>query len=133
MFTTMCGTLGDVHLLPAEGADRRVIDENRVCAAVGSPDADTVQEWSERFGLLSDPARLSPLLCIGAAGPIRVTGLAVAVDQNPDTVSRTLRLLRASHPVSPQRDGRVIRYRLVDPTIGHLLDLAAAPATTNGK
>ena len=128
-----CGTLGDVHLLPAERADRRVIDEDRVCAAVGSLDAATIQEWSERFGLLSDPTRLSLLLCIRAAGPISVTDLAVAVDQNPDTVSQTLRLLRASHTVSTQRDGRVIRYQLVDPTISHLLDLAAAPADTNGK
>lgn len=126
----MCGTLGGVHLLPAERADRRVIDEDRVCAAIGSLDANVIQEWSERFGLLSDPTRLSLLLCISAAGPISVTDLAVAVDQNPDTVSQTLRLLRAYRAVTTQRDGRVIRYQLADPTISYLLDLAAAPAST---
>jgi DNA-binding transcriptional ArsR family regulator len=120
-----------VHLLPADRADRRVIDGDKVCAAIHSLDPDTVQDWSQRFGVLSDPTRLSLLLCISAAGPISVTDLAVAVDQNPDTVSQTLRLLRASHTVSTQRDGRVIRYQLADPTIERLIGLAAvAPAGT---
>jgi ArsR family transcriptional regulator, lead/cadmium/zinc/bismuth-responsive transcriptional repressor len=118
-----------VHLLPAERADRRVIDEDRVCAAIRSVDPAIVQDWSERFALLSDPTRLSLLLCIRAAGPISVTDLAVAVDQNPDAVSQTLRLLRAHRTVSTHRDGRVIRYQLADPTIGHLLSLAEAPAS----
>jgi DNA-binding transcriptional ArsR family regulator len=116
-----------VHLLPADRSDRRVIDEDRVCAAIGSLDPDTIREWSQRFGLLSDPTRLSLLLSISAAGPISVTDLAAAVDQNPDTVSQTLRLLRAYGTVTAQRDGRVIRYQLADPTINHLLELAAAP------
>ena len=128
-----CGKLRDVHLVPAERTDRRVIDEDRVCAAISSLDPDTIQEWSQRFGLLSDPTRLSLLLCISAAGPISVTDLAVAVDQNPDTVSQTLRLLRAYGTVSTERDGRVIRYRLADPTIKHLLGLTKAPATTTRK
>jgi DNA-binding transcriptional ArsR family regulator len=133
MFYDRCGTLCDVHLLPAERADRRIIDEDRVCAAIAGLDQGTVQEWSQRFGLLSDPTRLSLLLCISAAGPISVTDLAAAVDQNPDTVSQTLRLLRASRAVSTQRDGRVIRYQLADATISHLLNLTSAPemATSN--
>ena len=118
-----------MHLLPAERADRRVIDEERVCAAIGSVDPAIVQDWSQRFALLSDPTRLSLLLCIRAAGPISVTDLAVAVDQNPDAVSQTLRLLRAHRTVSTHRDGRVIRYRLADPAISHLLSLAEPPAS----
>jgi ArsR family transcriptional regulator, lead/cadmium/zinc/bismuth-responsive transcriptional repressor len=113
-----------VHLLPAERADRRVIDEDRVCAAISSLDSATVQEWSQRFALLSDPTRLSLLLCISEAGPISVTDLAVAVNQNPDTVSQTLRLLRAHRTVNAQRDGRVIRYQISDPTINQLVSLA---------
>ncbi len=122
-----------MHLVPAERTDRRVIDEDRVCAAISSLDPATVQEWSQRFGLLSDPTRLSLLLCIGAAGPISVTDLAVAVDQNPDTVSQTLRLLRAYGTVQTQRDGRVIRYQLADPIVKQLLGLAQAPAATTTK
>jgi ArsR family transcriptional regulator, lead/cadmium/zinc/bismuth-responsive transcriptional repressor len=117
-----------VHLLPAERADRRVIDEDRVCAAISSLDPATVQEWSERFALLSDPTRLSLLLCISEAGPISVTDLAVAVNQNPDTVSQTLRLLRAHRTVNAQRDGRVIRYQIADPTINQLVSLAGPRA-----
>ena len=119
-----------MHLVPADRADRRVIDEDRVCAAIRFLDPATVQDWSQRFALLSDPTRLSLLLCISAAGPISVTDLAVAVDQNPDTVSQTLRLLRAHRTVTTQRDGRVIRYQIADPTIDQLLGLAGAPART---
>jgi ArsR family transcriptional regulator, lead/cadmium/zinc/bismuth-responsive transcriptional repressor len=117
-----------MHLIPAERADRRVIDEDKVCTAIRRLDPAAVEEWSQRFGLLSDPTRLSLLLCISAAGPISVTDLAVAVDQNPDTVSQTLRLLRAYRTVSTQRDGRVIRYQIADPTISHLLGMAESPA-----
>jgi ArsR family transcriptional regulator, lead/cadmium/zinc/bismuth-responsive transcriptional repressor len=117
-----------VHLVPADRSDRRVIDEERVCAAISSLDVATVEVWSQRFALLSDPTRLSILLCISAAGPISVTDLAVAVDQNPDTVSQTLRLLRAARIVSTERDGRVIRYQLADPAINQLLSLASPPS-----
>jgi ArsR family transcriptional regulator, lead/cadmium/zinc/bismuth-responsive transcriptional repressor len=128
MFSAVCGTLGGVHLIPAERAERRVIDEDKVCSAIRSLDSAAVQEWSQRFGLLSDPTRLSLLLCISVAGPISVSDLAVAVDQNPDTVSQTLRLLRASRTVSTERDGRVIRYQIADPTVSDLLSLAQPPA-----
>jgi DNA-binding transcriptional ArsR family regulator len=119
-----------VHLVPAERADRRVIDEDRVCAANDSLDHASIQDWSQQFALLSDPTRLSLLLCIRAAGPISVTDLAVAVDQNPDTVSQTLRLLRAHRTVGTQRDGRVIRYHLTDSGIDRLLDLVTALPTS---
>jgi DNA-binding transcriptional ArsR family regulator len=110
-----------------------VIDEDRVCAAIQSLDSERVQVWTQRFALLGDPTRLSLLLCISAAGPISVTDLAVAVNQNPDTVSQTLRLLRAYGTVSTQRDGRVIRYQIADPTINQLLTLAGAQITVAKK
>jgi ArsR family transcriptional regulator, lead/cadmium/zinc/bismuth-responsive transcriptional repressor len=119
-----------VHLVPADRADRRIIDGDRVCAAIRTLDPATIQEWSQRFALLSDPTRLSLLLCISAAGPISVTDLAVAVDQNPDTVSQTLRLLRAYGTVSAHRDGRVIRYQLADSTINEFLNRVGTKATT---
>jgi ArsR family transcriptional regulator, lead/cadmium/zinc/bismuth-responsive transcriptional repressor len=130
---TACGRLGDVHLVPADRADRRVIDEDRVCAAIHSLDPVRVEEWSQRFALLSDPTRLSLLLCIRAAGPISVTDLAVAVDQNADTVSQTLRLLRAYRAVRTERDGRVIRYQIADPTICELLTLAQVGSPDGGE
>jgi ArsR family transcriptional regulator, lead/cadmium/zinc/bismuth-responsive transcriptional repressor len=72
--------------------------------------------------MLSDPTRLRLLLCIRAAGPISVTDLAVAASLNDATVSQTLRFLRASHTVTAERDGRVIRYQIADTSISELLD-----------
>ena len=116
-----------MHLIPAERANRRIIEEDKVCEAIDSlADPGSIRAWAERFALLGDPTRLRLLLCIRAAGPISVSDLAVAVDLNSDTVSQTLRLLRASHTVTTQRDGRIIRYQIQDPTIGDLLNRAAS-------
>jgi ArsR family transcriptional regulator, lead/cadmium/zinc/bismuth-responsive transcriptional repressor len=116
-----------MHLLPADRAHRRIIDEDKVCEAIDSlADPVTVCTWAERFALLGDPTRLRLLICINAAGPISVSDLAAAADMNSDAVSQTLRLLRASHTVTTQRDGRIIRYRLADPIIHELLNLATS-------
>jgi DNA-binding transcriptional ArsR family regulator len=112
-----------MHLVPADRAHRRIIDEDKVCEAIDSlAEPATVRIWAERFALLADPTRLRLLVCINAAGPISVSDLAAAVDLNSDTVSQTLRLLRASHTVTTQRDGRIIRYLLADSTIHELLN-----------
>jgi DNA-binding transcriptional ArsR family regulator len=115
-----------MHLVPTDRANRRIIEEEKVCRAIDSLDPDHIRDWSERFALLGDPTRLSLLLCINAAEPISVSDLAVAVNQNSDTVSQTLRFLRANHTVTAHRDGRVIRYQLADPTIRQLLTLGAS-------
>jgi ArsR family transcriptional regulator, lead/cadmium/zinc/bismuth-responsive transcriptional repressor len=118
-----------MHLVPVDRAHRRIIDEQKVCAAIDSlADPAAVRAWAERFALLGDPTRLRILLCIRAAGPISVSDLAVAVDLNNDTVSQTLRLLRASHAVTTQRDGRIVRYQLEDPAIVDLVSQAASTA-----
>jgi ArsR family transcriptional regulator, lead/cadmium/zinc/bismuth-responsive transcriptional repressor len=111
-----------MHLIPADRADHRIIDDHRACeaiAALGDPEA--VASWAQRFSLLADPGRLSLLVCIRAAGPISVTDLAVASGMNDTTVSQALRLLRATGLVAAERDGRVIRYSLADEEIGSLL------------
>ena len=113
---------GRMHLVPADRADHRIIDDHRACeaiAALGDPEA--VASWARRFSLLADPGRLSLLVCIKAAGPISVTDLAVASGMNDTTVSQALRLLRAAGVVAAERDGRVIRYSLADEEIGSLL------------
>ena len=111
-----------MHLVPADRADHRIIDDHRACeaiAALGDPEA--VASWARRFSLLADPGRLSLLVCIRAAGPISVTDLAVASGMNDTTVSQALRLLRAAGVVAAERDGRVIRYSLADEEIGSML------------
>ncbi len=117
---------GHVHRVPADRANRRILDDERVCQAIDAlGDTDAVALWADRFGLVGDPSRLSLLLCIAGAGPISVTDLATAVDMNHTTVSQALRLLRASGVVTTRRDGRIIRYELVDDVIRHLLELVS--------
>lgn len=114
--------LGRMHLVPADRADHRIIDDHRACEAIAAlGDPEVVAAWAQRFSLLGDPGRLSLLVCIRAAGPISVTDLAVAAGMNDTTVSAALRLLRAAGVVAAQRDGRIIRYSLVDEEIGSLL------------
>ena len=111
-----------MHLVPADRADHRIIDDHRACEAIAAlGDPEVVGSWARRFSLLADPGRLSLLVCIRAAGPISVTDLAVASGMNDTTVSQALRLLRAAGVVAAERDGRVIRYSLADEEIGSLL------------
>ncbi len=113
----------DVQLVPAERAHRRIIDGEKVCRAIeGLGDPGVVQAWARRFSVLADPTRLRLLICIHAAELISVSDLAVAADLNEDTVSQTLRCLRANQTVFTERDGRVIRYRLGDDVIQELLE-----------
>jgi ArsR family transcriptional regulator, lead/cadmium/zinc/bismuth-responsive transcriptional repressor len=115
-----------MHLASAEQAQRRTIDEHKVCEAIeGLGDPADAHRWAQRFTVLADPTLLRLLLCIRTAGPISVSDLAVAASLNDATVSQTLRFLRASHTVASERDGRVIRYRLADEAIGELLDHVA--------
>jgi len=111
-----------VHLLPAERRGQRVIDAERVCQAITAiGDLDALRTRAEQFALLADPTRLTLLTCIHAAGPISVSDLAAATGINDTTVSQTLRHLRASHAVTTERDGRVVRYQLTDSAITSLL------------
>ena len=113
---------GRMHLVPADRADHRIIDDHRACEAIAAlGDPEVVASWARRFSLLADPGRLSLLVCIKAAGPISVTDLAVASGMNDTAVSQALRLLRAAGVVAAERDGRVIRYSLADEEIGSLL------------
>ena len=114
-----------MHLIPADRATHPSIDDHRACDAIealGEP--GHVEDWAARFALLADPHRLAMLLCIRHAGPISVTDLALATGMNATAVSQALRLLRVAGTVTGQRDGRIIRYRLTDPTLEALLAVA---------
>jgi DNA-binding transcriptional ArsR family regulator len=127
-----------VHLLPAERSHQRVIDGERVCQAITAlDDPEAIRDRARRFALLADPTRLTLLSCIHAAGPISVSDLAAATGLADTTISQTLRHLRASQTVVAERDGRVMRYRLVDGAIAELLVAAgravpAPPARRHG-
>ncbi|MFJ9855151.1 ArsR/SmtB family transcription factor [Streptomyces sp. NPDC101150] len=111
-----------MHLVPAERSDHRTIDGHRVCdaiAAIGEP--HHVRAWADRFSLLADPGRLALLLALHQAGPIAVSDLALATGMKDTAVSQALRLLRAAGAVEGEKDGRVVRYRIVDDEIAGLL------------
>jgi DNA-binding transcriptional ArsR family regulator len=111
-----------VHLLPADRADHRIIDSERICeaiAALGDPEA--LKARAQHYAVLADPTRLALLTCIGAAGPISVSDLAAATGLNDTTVSQALRYLRATQIVTAHRDGRVVRYQLGDGPVSELL------------
>jgi ArsR family transcriptional regulator, lead/cadmium/zinc/bismuth-responsive transcriptional repressor len=116
-----------MHRVPAESL-HRVIDADTVCDAIAVlGDGERVRTWAARFDLLSDPTRLSLLVCIHRTGPIAVSDLAVATGLQDTTVSQALKSLRTERAVVSERDGRVMRYRLADARLAHLLD-EVAPA-----
>ncbi|WP_323185448.1 metalloregulator ArsR/SmtB family transcription factor [Kitasatospora sp. NBC_01287] len=113
-----------MHLVPEDRAHRRAIDEHTVCAAIaGIGEPAAVRGWAARFALLAEPGRLALLLAIHRAGPIAVSDLALATGISETAVSQTLRLLRASGTVAADKDGRIVRYHLLDPDVAPLLDL----------
>ncbi|MGW2545674.1 ArsR/SmtB family transcription factor [Kitasatospora sp. NPDC001574] len=115
-----------MHLVPADRAGRRTIDGHRVCEAIAAiGDTGHVRAWAERFSLLADPGRLSLLLALHRAGPLAVSDLAVATGMRDPAVSQALRLLRTAAVVAGEKDGRVVRYRLVDEAMRPLLDECA--------
>ena len=122
-----------MHLVPAQRAHLRTIDEHRACEAIeGIGDPARLAVWSRRFAVLGDPSRLALLLGIHRAGPICVSDLVVATGLQDSTVSQALRLLRAHGLVSAERDGRVIRYRLADDSVHELLHHVSPPVRDHG-
>jgi DNA-binding transcriptional ArsR family regulator len=104
-----------MHLVPADRADRRTIDGHRVCDAIAAiGDEAHVRAWADRFSLLADPKRLALLLALHRTGPLAVSDLAIATGMNDPAVSQALRLLRAAGVVAGEKEGRVVRYRVVD-------------------
>ncbi|MEU2712926.1 metalloregulator ArsR/SmtB family transcription factor [Streptomyces sp. NPDC007205] len=113
-----------MHLVPADRADRRTIDGHRVCEAIAAiGDADRVRTWAGRFSLLADANRLALLLALHRTGPLAVSDLAVATGMNDPAVSQALRLLRAAGVVAGEKEGRVVRYRVVDAEVRAVLEL----------
>lgn len=82
---------------------------------------DDPVQWARRFDLLSDPSRLTLLLCMHLQPGSPVGELAEAAGMTPSATSQALRVLREQGWVEAERDGRIMRYRLVDETAHRLL------------
>ncbi|WP_311132355.1 ArsR/SmtB family transcription factor [Nonomuraea gerenzanensis] len=109
-----------------DGCTTRVVDADRVAAVrERMPPADDLADTADVFGLLSDPNRLRLLVAL-LDGELCVCDLAAVTGQSESAVSHALRLLRAHRIVAARRSGRMAYYRLEDPHVRLLLDLALA-------
>ncbi|MDN5820121.1 MAG: metalloregulator ArsR/SmtB family transcription factor [Brachybacterium sp.] len=91
------------------------------------PGQSAVADVADVFSLLGDPARLRLLLVL-LEGELCVSDLAEVTEHSESAVSHALKLLRAHRIVAVRREGRRAFYRLDDPHVRMLLDLAISHA-----
>lgn len=107
-----------------DGCTVKVVDADRVAAVhERMPAPEDLTDTADIFGLLSDPNRLRLLVAL-LDGELCVCDLAAVTGQSESAVSHALRLLRAHRIVAARRSGRMAYYRLEDPHVRMLLDLA---------
>lgn len=80
-------------------------------------------DWAGVFKTLSDPTRLRLLLAMHYRGPAEATvsELAAAAGVRVATASASLVSMSEANVIEPVRQGRVVRYRLVDDQVHRLL------------
>lgn len=83
------------------------------------PDAAHIEGAAALFRALGDPGRLSVLLLL-RGGEACVSAIAEALGGPLPTISQRLKMLEREGLVRRRRDGRHIRYALVD---AHLRDI----------
>ncbi|HEY7942697.1 MAG TPA: metalloregulator ArsR/SmtB family transcription factor [Candidatus Limnocylindrales bacterium] len=77
---------------------------------------------AEVLRTLASPRRLEILHAL-AKGPLEVGHLAEAMGMSQPNASQHLAVLRTAGIVEAERDGREVRYRLVDPDVTVACDL----------
>lgn len=85
-----------------------------------------VDRWVQRLDLLSDPTRLRLLNHMHMETGSTVGALADAAGITPTAASQALRVLREQGWVTSSREGRSVRYDLVDDTAHRLLHFMGA-------
>lgn len=88
------------------------------------PELPDVDELAELFKLLANESRLRMLHALHRAGEQGPTELADDLGLSLQAVSNQLRRLSDQRIVQGRREGRQVRYRIVDPCVPGLLDLA---------
>ncbi|NYF41646.1 ArsR/SmtB family transcription factor [Streptosporangium sandarakinum] len=116
----------DNGVVAVDGCTVKVVDADRVVAVrERMPAAEDLADAADVFGLLSDPNRLRLLVAL-LDGELCVCDLAAVTGQSESAASHALRLLRAHRIVTARRAGRMAYYRLADPHVRMLLDVALA-------
>ncbi|HUZ50924.1 MAG TPA: metalloregulator ArsR/SmtB family transcription factor [Streptosporangiaceae bacterium] len=88
---------------------------------IGQPQAARLEAV---FKVLANDTRLRLLHALVRSGQLCVTDLAAAVGLRPQAVSNQLQRLVDRGIVAARRDGNRIWYRVTDPCVVQLLDLA---------
>jgi len=89
----------------------------RTCAYIDAQAMDEITILQAQvLKILASPRRLDILHRL-ADGPLEVGRLAQATGASQPNVSQHLSVMRAAGIVEAERDGREIRYRLVDPEV----------------
>lgn len=89
----------------------------RTCAYVHAHAMDEITILQAQvLKILASPRRLEILHRL-AEGPLEVGRLAEALGASQPNVSQHLAVMRSAGIVDAERDGREIRYRLVDPEV----------------
>jgi DNA-binding transcriptional ArsR family regulator len=86
------------------------------------PDA-LIDEAARRFALLSDPTRLRILAVLLEQEPMTVTELADALGIAAPNVSQHLARLSAGRLVGREKQGRMVEYRTIEPSLSPLCAL----------
>jgi ArsR family transcriptional regulator, lead/cadmium/zinc/bismuth-responsive transcriptional repressor len=87
-------------------------------------DRERAGELSEVFKLLANDSRLRMVHALAREGELNVTDLAQTTEMSAQAVSNQLRRLVDRGIVAWRREGASVRYRIVDPCVVSLLDLA---------
>lgn len=83
-----------------------------------------LERVADRFRLLGDPTRLRLVNALYIDGELTVGELVDVVDTSYGAVSKQLAMLRSHGLVSRRRDGTRIFYRISDPSLSELCDVA---------
>jgi len=84
------------------------------------------------FKVLANDSRLRLLHALARAGELSVTDLAEQVGMRAQAVSNQLQRLVDRQILAARRDGNWVRYRIADPCVLQLLDLAICLTNSPG-
>lgn len=85
------------------------------------------------FKMLANDTRLRVLRYIQIHDEVRLTDLAAALELTPQATSNQLQRLADRRLVTSRRDGNAVYYRLLDPCIAGILDLAVCVIATDSS
>jgi DNA-binding transcriptional ArsR family regulator len=94
---------------------------------------DQADELVRLYKVLANDTRLKLLHAIERAGELSVTDLAAEVGMKPQAVSNQLQRLADRRIVASRRDGSRLFYRIADPCVTGLIDLAMCLLEETGR